>query len=211
MNNEKLVQFCENNIGRDFTEYDSVGCADTVNKILKEVLGYEAGGGPSTNKMYKELQKNKNFKQMDTYTAEAGDLILSPTGYGNGTISNGHVGILGSAGFIYSNNSSTSKLDKHLTAHQWKEYFKDKGGYPVTYWRAVGKPLDSKIPKVIQSSKDPTKISLTAKGTLVSILVIVAQQSGLSVSQEDISLIADNLVLVAPLIVTIWGVIRKYL
>lgn len=210
-NNEKILNFCKQNIGRDFTEYDSLGCADTVNKILKEVLGYEAGGGPSTYRMYESLLTNKNFKKVTTLTAEPGDIILSPTGYGNGAVSNGHVGFLGEDGIIYSNNSNTSKLDSHLTASKWKSYYKTKGGFPVTYWRAVAKPVEERIPKVLQSSKDPQKISLTVKGTVTAVVVYIAQYFGVTLSDIDLNSIVDNIMLMVPVLVTIWGVVRKYI
>ncbi len=136
-NNDKILKFLKDNVGRDFTTYDAFGCADTVNNILDEVLGYNAGGGPSTHEMYKSLQKDSKFEQQTTQSARPGDLILSPTGYGNGNLSNGHVGFLGENGIIYSNNSNTSKLDTAFTAAKWKAYYKDKGGFPVVYYRAV--------------------------------------------------------------------------
>lgn len=211
MQNQKILNFLKQNVGRDFTEYDALGCADTVNNILKECLGYVAGGGPSTNKMIEELRKNKNFREVTLYETLAGDIIISPTGYGNGSIKNGHVGFLGENGEIYSNNSSTSKLDTHLTAIKWKEYFKVQGGYPVFYYRAIANPVVNNIPKILQSSKDETKISLTTKGTAVTIIMFALQSSGLGISLEDTKVLQDNLTLLIPILVTIWGVVRKFL
>lgn len=162
-NNETLLKFLKDNVGRDFTTYDALGCADTVNNILDEVLGYNAGGGPSTHSMYKSLQTDTRFEQQTTASARAGDIILSPTGYGNGTLTNGHVGFLGENGIIYSNNSNTSKLDTAFTAKKWKAYYKDKGGFPVVYYRAIA---PSKITPTIPVQTPPVVPKLPVAETL---------------------------------------------
>lgn len=147
-NNKIILQYIKDNLGEDLNgDYNELGCATCVNSVLKNCLGYEAGGGPSTAKMLEELKKNKNFKKMTTKTAQAGDIILSATGTGNGTIAHGHVGFLGENGVIYSNNSDKDMLDDHLVVSAWKQYFTEKGGFPVNYYRAIAKPLITYTPK----------------------------------------------------------------
>lgn len=146
-NNETILAFLKANLGKDFNnDYNEVGCAQTVNNILKMTLGYVAGGGPSTAKMLQEISQNKNFQEVTKFDAKPGDVLLSATGTGNGKIAHGHVGFLGEGGAIYSNNSYKDMLDDHLTAKQWREYFVLKGGFPVKYYRAIGEPtVDKKV------------------------------------------------------------------
>ena len=141
-NNKIILDYIKKNLGKDLNDdYNELGCAQTVNNILKNSLGYEAGGGASTAKMLDEILVNSNFKEMTTTTAEAGDIILSATGTGNGSIAHGHVGFLGESGIIYSNNSVKGVLDNHITATEWKNYFVVKGGFPVRYFRAIANPI----------------------------------------------------------------------
>ena len=77
--------------------------------------------------------------------------------------------------------------------------------------------MENKLPKWLQSSVNPEKLSLTIKA-LASLLLFVAPLIGLSVTQTDV----DNLI---PAIVgglsalgtaissvgVIWGIIRKFL
>ena len=186
-----------------------------MNNILTECLGYPAGGGASTALMLKTLVANDNFREVTTTKARAGDIIISATGTGNGTIAHGHVGFLGENGVIYSNNSYKDMLDGHITAEQWKNYFARKGGFSVRYFRAIAEPKvqwkpKATLPKVLQSSKYPSKLSLTVKGILGIIAGLLAQHYGIVISVDDLQLIQDNIVVIAPTIVTLWGIIRKY-
>lgn len=214
-NNETILAYIKEDLGKDLNDnYNEVGCAQTVNNILKACLGYVAGGGASTAKMLEVIVDDNNFIEVTRTQARAGDIILSATGTGNGTIAHGHVGFLGENGVIYSNNSYKDMLDDHLTAVQWKSYFVDKGGFKVRYFRAVGTPkVDWKpkatIPVVLQSSKDPEKVSLTVKASIGVILGYLAQKHGITLTAQDIQLVQDNIYVIVPLLVAIWGVIRK--
>lgn len=216
-NNETIIAFLKENLGKDLNnDYNELGCAQTVNNALLECLGYVAGGGPSTAKMLVALEDNPNFKEVTRNEARAGDIILSATGTGNGKIDHGHVGFLGENGIIYSNNSAKDMLDDHLTAQDWKNYFVLKGGFPVRYFRAIGEPLKewkpkAKLPKVLQSSQNPDKVSLTVKSLLVMGAGLLAQRYGITISPEDIDLIQSNLMVIAPAIVALFGIARKYL
>jgi hypothetical protein len=188
MNNKIILQYIKSHLGQDLNDhYDELGCAQTVNNILRNCLGYEAGGGPSTAKMYEALKTNTNFKQVNRNEAQAGDIILSPTGQGNGKIAHGHTGFLGEKGVIYSNNSAKDILDDHLTAQDWKSYFVLKGGYPVYYYRAIGESKtdyqESKVPVILQSSQDINKISLTVK-SVIPLLVSLLASEGIVIPEE---------------------------
>lgn len=221
-NNKKLLNYIKANLGKDLNDnYNELGCAQTVNNIAKNALGYVVGGGASTAQMLKEIEEfsiyldNPNWKEVSKMEARAGDIILSATGTGNGKIAHGHVGFLGENGIIYSNNSAKDMLDNHLTAQDWKNYFVLKGGFSVRYFRAVGQALVSgitisKVPTILQSSQDPNKISLTVKG-VASFLILLSAQYGLKLSETDINAVADQIILIIPIIITTWGLIRKYL
>lgn len=219
-NNKTILAFIKENLGKDLNgNYNELGCAETVNNIFIEALGYKVGGGASTAKMLEALTgtvPNGRFVEVTRTQARAGDIVLSATGTGNGTIAHGHVGVLGENGVIYSNNSHKDMLDDHITAEEWKNYFARKGGFPVRYFRAVGNPLVIWKPKtillpVIQSSQDPAKVSLTVKGLIVLVIGYFAQKYGVTISPEDTKLIQENIYLILPALATIWGVVRKFI
>ncbi len=135
----KIYQAALASIGTDASPNDvapdELGCAETVNDIVTKALGYPAGGDVSTNRMYQALLKNPKFIKVDQ--ALPGDIIISPTGYGNGGLSNGHVGIFGENETIMSNDSSTGKFESNYTIKTWIARYRNKGGYPIVYFRAV--------------------------------------------------------------------------
>lgn len=114
---------------------DEVGCAETVNAIHKKAFGFEIGGKLSTYQMYSALQKSKYFIKVDQPLE--GDIVISPTGYGNGNLKNGHVGIKGEYDKIMSNASATGTFEENYTMKSWKERYVDKGGYPMHFFRRV--------------------------------------------------------------------------
>ncbi len=115
--------------------YKAYGCAEAVNAVVMLAIGNAVGGGASTYQMYQELKKNKRFKKLDR--PEEGDIVISPSGYGNGKIANGHVGILGAGGFIMNNNSNTLKWDTHYDLDSWRKRYVVKGGFPMDYFRVI--------------------------------------------------------------------------
>jgi hypothetical protein len=114
---------------------DEVGCAETVNAIFKSVFGREAGGGLSTHQMYNAMLKDSRFIKVDQ--ALPGDIIISPTGYGNGGLSNGHVGIVGESETIMSNSSATGTFESNYTLKTWVARYRGKGGYPIVFFRVI--------------------------------------------------------------------------
>ena len=148
-NNQVILNFIKANLGKDFNgNYNELGCAQTVNNVLKACLGYEAGGGASTAAMLPAILSNPNFKEVENVYAEAGDIILCATGTGNGNISHGHVGFLGENGVIYSNDSAKDALLQNFTSESWKNYFVIKGGYTPRYFRAIGNSLIKEVPSI---------------------------------------------------------------
>lgn len=127
-------------LGRDLTPDDTipdeVDCAETTNAVYKQAFGVEIGGGASTNAMYKALLANTALFKRVTAPLP-GDIVISPTGYGNGNLSNGHVGIIGVDGAIMSNSSSTGRFSQNFTQESWRQRYVDKGGFPMAFFRRV--------------------------------------------------------------------------
>lgn len=216
-NNKTILNYIKANLGKDLNDnYNELGCAQTVNNIAKNALGYVAGGGPSTAKMLEEIVKNPNWKEVTKNEAIPGDIVLSATGTGNGNIAHGHVGFLGENGVIYSNNSAKDMLDDHLTATDWRNYFSLKGGFPVRYFRAVGVALvksttESNIPKVLQSSQDPNKISLAVSATSLTVIIaLIKTYTGIEVDTTTANQVFAHMDLIITSCVALYGIIRKY-
>lgn len=126
-------------VGRDASPNDlapdELGCAESVNAIHKKVFGFEIGGGLSTNKLYKALKNSRLFVQVDRPLP--GDVVISPTGYGNGNLSNGHVGIVSNDKMIMSNDSATGTFIENYSLESWKGRYVGQGGYPMLFFRRI--------------------------------------------------------------------------
>lgn len=137
MNRERLYITAVSCLGTDVTPDDIVpdeyDCADTVNQVFYKTFNEFIGGGASTYSMYRSLGDVSRFDRVDI--PKCGDIIISPTGYGNGNLSNGHVGIVGQSGVIMSNNSYIGLFEENYTLDSWKARYGDKGGYPIAYFR----------------------------------------------------------------------------
>lgn len=115
---------------------DELGCADSVCAILFKSLK-EPGVKytVSTAQLYRELSYSYNW--MMVQIPKRGDVIISPTGWGNGGLSNGHTGIMVSENEIASNNSNTGKFEQNYTIQTWKDRYVKLGGFPVFYFRKL--------------------------------------------------------------------------
>lgn len=110
-----------------------VGCAATVSEIFKRA-GVPLAYTPSTAQLYTELQDMTRFKRVNI--PQAGDVIISPTGHGNGTVE-GHTGIVAFYG-ILSNNSDNGLLQERWTfLADWIARYAGLGGLPVEFYRAL--------------------------------------------------------------------------
>ena len=128
-----------NSLGEDVSPiYNDLGCVESWAtdiyrsnpKRFKEVKGMV-----STTVAYKYLKKSKKF--IEVLAPEAGDTIISPSGYGTGGLKHGHIGIVGVKGIVMSNNSKNSLLEENYTISSWKARYFGIGGFPVKYFRAV--------------------------------------------------------------------------
>jgi uncharacterized protein YycO len=112
---------------------DEVDCADTVSTILK-MAGYPIGNIVSTTEMYKYLLDKPAEWELVSIPSR-GCVIISPTGYGNGKMIHGHVGIMGEDGKIMSNNSYNGLLQTGYNVDTWKIRYVDKGGFPIFFFK----------------------------------------------------------------------------
>lgn len=111
---------------------DDVACAESVTTILNKYMGMPIIFGTAT--LYEYLQKSSKWREVSL--PMAGDIIISPTGYGNGSLI-GHVGIVGQNQQIMSNSSATGKWSANFTISTWNARYKAKGGFPVKFYKLI--------------------------------------------------------------------------
>lgn len=131
----KAVYFLGTDASPNDVAPDEYGCAETVNAIHKAEFGVSVGGDVSTYRMYRALKNNRSFVKVDD--PQPGDIVISPTGYGNGNLSNGHVGIVAMNDGIMSNSSVSGKWEKNYTLETWWSRYVERGGYPMAFFRKV--------------------------------------------------------------------------
>lgn len=130
-----------NSIGADISPNDfapdEYGCADSVSGILQQALGGEKGiqWTISTTILYRELSTSRAY--MFVQMPLPGDIIISPTGYGDGRLANGHVGVCGAGDTIMSNSSNTGRWETNFTQKSWRDRYVVSGGYPIYYFRKL--------------------------------------------------------------------------
>lgn len=121
---------------------NDVGCAEAVSFVLKNsgIAGIPTEGFPGTAGLYEWLLTNPSFKRIEA--PQQGAIIVSPTGYGNGTVE-GHTGILGAFAVqfpneygILSNDSNTGLFSEKWNLLTWWEDYGIKGGLPVALFIA---------------------------------------------------------------------------
>lgn len=134
-NSKRLYAGAINALGKNWCKNHAAGCAETVNNIYTHIFGRSVGGGASTYLMYDALRNTNRFiKVRDPLS---GDIIISPSGYGNKSIPHGHVGIVGEGEWIMSNDSDTGLFKRNFTFDSWFARYHDKGHYPVEYFRPL--------------------------------------------------------------------------
>lgn len=138
MNREKIWKtalFC---LGTDASPHDiapdEYGCAETVTTILQKA-DVEIPIFVSTYQLYQYLQTSRDFIRVDHPLP--GDIIISPTGYGNGALPNGHTGIVDENGKIMSNSSADGIFTKNYSLEGWNDRYAVRGGYPVVFFRKI--------------------------------------------------------------------------
>ena len=133
---EILYKEAKNCIGKNMAPIQkSLGCVEALNNIAIKATGNAIGGGYSTYWLYESLKDIKRFKKIDKPLS--GDIVISPTGHGNGKIKNGHTGIVSDDGKIMSNDSVKLLWLENYTLESWTKRFKEKGGFPVEFFRIL--------------------------------------------------------------------------
>lgn len=80
-----------------------------------------------------------------------------------------------------------------------------------TWASELVKDTVSNIPVVLQSSKDSTKVSLAVKGAVGAALGYLAQKYGVPLTQLEIDIVQNNILVILPLLAGIWGILRKFI
>lgn len=136
-NREKLHEEALKWIGKDASPYNSapqdLACAESVSTIVRRVVPtFPIVLG--TADLLGRLKNDKRFK--GTLDPKPGNIILSATGSGNGSI-RGHTGIFTIKEQIMANNSYTGLWGIHWDSVKWKDYYRIKGGMPTHYFELL--------------------------------------------------------------------------
>ena len=135
---QKIFETAKSCLGTDASPNDAapdeLGCADTVSNILIKA-GFYMPVIISTAKLFTYLSENAGW--MRAGYPLPGDVIVSPTGTGNGKVPHGHTGIVGSGSTIMSNSSATGTFEPNYTIGGWTNRYQIKGGYPIYYFRRM--------------------------------------------------------------------------
>jgi hypothetical protein len=132
---EVIYQAAKDSLGTKMTLNSNVpsevGCAEAISAVLKKAaIAVPAGGIAGTAALFDWLPQN-GFHAVSQPLR--GDIIVSPTGRGNGSV-RGHTGVIGVNG-ILSNDSSTGLFLELWTLPAWQQWYGDKGGLPVAFFR----------------------------------------------------------------------------
>lgn len=135
---EALHQYALQCIHKDMAPtQDEYGCAEAVTTIIHSIFPSFLPKELSTTAVYKALKSSTRFTIIPLTQAKAGDIIVSPTGYGNGKIKNGHIGIFTTQGRIMSNDSATGKWMPNYNIGAWVARYCEVGGYPAYVFRIL--------------------------------------------------------------------------
>lgn len=139
---ELLYDYSLTMLGKDASPADiapdEYGCAETVCDVIHGCFGdfpLEGGTIISTTELYKRLKKHPKFSQVTDFGP--GDILVSPTGYGNGGLANGHTGIVGKNNVIMSNSSDTGLFSQNYTIDTWIARYRKIGGFPLYFFRRI--------------------------------------------------------------------------
>lgn len=116
---------------------DELGCADTVSSIILNAFGPIIKYSISTAELCNILNASPHFKKVSNF--KFGDIIISPTAIGKqpGSLTNGHVGIVGEEEEVLSNDSATGMFKNNFTITSWVARYRTKGKYPIYFFRKI--------------------------------------------------------------------------
>lgn len=134
---ERLLAAAQAWLGKDASTTnlapDDLACAESVSNIIQSSI---IPGFPtciSTADLKKQLDK---YCQR-TLDIEPGYILISPTGTGNGNISNGHTGIFLTPDRIASNSSATGLWTDNYSLKEWINRYRVKGGMPLLVYKPI--------------------------------------------------------------------------
>lgn len=134
---QALFLLALNAVGTDVSPLDFVtddlGCAESVSALLKKVIPFRTITGTWT--LWDTLRRDTRFIEMQG-EPRRGDIILSPTGTGNGLI-RGHVGIYGPDKSIMSATSDDGVWRYNYTEEKWRSRFEFYGGMQSYIYRLI--------------------------------------------------------------------------
>lgn len=117
---------------------DELGCAETVSNVIARA-GYAIPIYLSTTDLYKHLRDSSGWAPVGTPLA--GDVIISPTGYGGANgITHGHTGIVMDNASIASNNSIGPEFGRFTINYDlagWRRRYAVTGHYQVYLFRRI--------------------------------------------------------------------------
>ena len=120
---------------RDYAP-DELGCAESLANVINAVEPSISPTIVSTTKLFKTLDNSNKFER--TLDIEAGNILISPTGYGNGGLTNGHCGVFITPTSIASNDSIDGIWKENYTLDKWIKRYRNKGGYPLYIFKYLG-------------------------------------------------------------------------
>lgn len=133
---EKILSEAKKWLGKEASpkDYapDELACAESLCNVLDQVMDFPMMTG--TWELFDHLKKDKRFKIVTEL--KEGNIIISPTGHGNGFI-RGHVGILTGKGNIASNDSNSGFWLENYDVDSWVKRYRTRGGFPVVIFEAV--------------------------------------------------------------------------
>lgn len=119
------------------TDFGALGCAASVNAVVKQAVGEEVGGGASTALMLAFLMDEKRFESIAFDAALPGDVLICATGKSSYyPQAHGHVSVCGKQ-WIMSNDSETGRWEANYTYATWKAHFQDQMGFPLQVFRML--------------------------------------------------------------------------
>lgn len=118
-------------------QFGYLGCAQSVNAVVKKALGFEIGGGASTALMYSVLKDATKYMQVPYDEALPGDIVIDATGTSvKYPQAHGHVGVMG-VRWIMSNSSETGTWEANYVKEDWPKYFTNIMGFPTRVYRIL--------------------------------------------------------------------------
>lgn len=214
---ECLFKLAKENLGRDITPEDKipdeVACAESVSALLKKI-DPSFPIIPHTATMHKFMKSSSSFK--NTLELAPGNIIISPTGYGNGTI-RGHVGVILEGGKIASNNSNSGLWEDYFTITTWVKRYRGIGGFPVVVYELLDKNVKignmNTQPKfgAFKSSQDPEKLSLTIQSLIAALssVAIVLFGDKIPLTNDQVTEAVGQIGIAVSAVCTVWGILRK--